>query len=258
MWVPKTMRERRQFEKWLERYNNTVRAWRESGEYSVTPLETDYSTEMERITSQRQFIERLSQLKRACKKGAGNPIFLHGMVIPKYMRDEVRNIVRQKNKENAAWRASFIEQFDMLTPASYGAVISNRNLEDLREEDYMGSGADFEDLLEIEYPDLPKQAEAYISVWEDMNGDEDIPHIIRYLAEHDPDGFRKLMESPDFEKEIEYIYPEAQGYAYRGSSGFTYKRGSAYKGAHETRMGNAASYWRDQYWDYQNREGYFR
>lgn len=241
-------------------YNRVVNSWADSGIYSSTPLETSVTQEMEYISDNRSYNERMAQLGRALpskNRHAADPVFFKGLIVPQYMRNETRNIVRQENRQRANYRASLFPLWDYMKPSEQAAAISNKNLQDLDEEDYIGSGTDYDDLISVHYMNMPKKAEIYIDVWIDNGGDEDIPEIIRYLADNDPDGFRKLMESPDIEKDIEYIYPDGLG-GYTGAhTGWNYKRGSAYKTEQQVRFDKAAWYWREQYMDYQNREGYF-
>jgi len=104
-------------------------------------------------------------------------------------------------------------------------------------------------LLQEEYPNLPVKAEIYIDVWNENNGSPEIPELIREIAQEDPFGFQRLMESPDLEKEIEYIYSDE----FSGK-----RRGSAFKEPMINRYGKAEAYWREQYEDYKAHRGYFK
>lgn len=243
----------------INAYNKTVRKWAESGEYAAVPFETTLAQELRYVSSKRRYTERMNQLGRALpsiNRKAADVVTYHGFDIPRYMRNEVRNVVRAKNSEYAEMRKEFFPAWDEFTPQRRLAEQANKNYGGLFEEDYIDSGDSYQDLIDLEYPDLPLVAERYIEIWEDMNGDPDIPRIIRELAALDNDGFMLLMESPDIEKDIEYIYPSAKE-SFTGKH-YTYKKSSAYKQSHSLRMEVAADYWREQYADYQNRRGYFK
>lgn len=242
----------------INAYNRVVQGWQESGIYSSTPLTTTFERELNYVTTKRRYNERMAQLGRALSsnKKASNPVVFHGLVVPEYMRNEVRNISRAKNQQFAEMRKTYFPQWDILSPQRKLAEMSNHNYYDIDERDYIETPTHYEELIEIEYPDMPKAAEIYISMWEDFKGDSDIPDIIRFLAAKDPQGFYNLMESPDKEKDINYIYPSFQE-TYYGKH-YTYKNQSADRTPHADRLEYAAEYWRQQLQDYYNREGYWK
>ena len=243
----------------INAYNKAVKKMWDSGLYAVAPLPTTFEQEMKYMTSKRRYNERMAQLGRALpsiNRHAADVVTYHGFEVPRYMRDEVKNIVKSKSSEYKEMRKQFIPAWEHLSPQRRLAEQANKNYGDMYEEDYIDSPESYQELLDIEYPDVPVVAERYIEVWEDMNGDPNIPNIIRELAMKDPDGFMLLMESPDVEKDIEYIYPSSADII--SGSHYTYKRQSAYKSPHQNRMAFATDYWYEQMNDFYNREGYFR
>ena len=245
----------------IRAYNRTVEQWRESGIYATVPLPTTVENEMRYISDKRSYTERMEQLGRALKsknKHAADIVVYKGYDLPSYMVKEVQNIVRQKNKEKAEMRKQLFVDWKYISPVKKASLLANKNLRNIEADDYLSDvSGDYEDILEEAYPNMPAKAEIYINVWEDNGGAEDVPEIIRYLAENDPEGFKILMESPDIEKDIEYVYPDSVGASFSAMHNYTYKRGSAYKQSKDNRYDKAADYWREMYMDYQNREGYF-
>lgn len=243
-------------------YNSAVSRLAKSGRFDVVPYKTSMAREREFVSSAQDLNLRVKQLRRILtteKADAQKAVEFHGEVMPAYMRDEIRNIVKSTNERRKAIRSELFPDFDEMTRPQQAAALSNRNLMDLEESDYVTQGG-FESLLDEEYPNIPKKAEVYISVWEDFGGSSEVSQMIREMAEQDPEGFERLMESPDIEKEIEYVYGEVgagSGAGYVGKSGYTYKRQSGFRGNQINRYKNAREYWEEQYMDFKNREGYF-
>lgn len=242
----------------INAYNKVVNKWWDSGQYAAAPFPTTLEREMSYMTSKRRYNERMAQLGRALpsiNKRASDVVNFHGFEVPRYMRDEVRNIVKAKESEYSEMRRTYIPAWEQFTPQRKLAEQANKNFAPIYEEDYIEPDY-YDELLDIAYPNVPKIAEVYIDVWEDMNGSPDIPDIIRELATKDPEGFMMLMDSPDIEKDIEYIYPSSADII--SGLNYTYRNQSAYKSSLNVRMDRAADYWRDQLQDYYNREGYFK
>ena len=228
-----------------------------SGKYDYTPNKRSFEEESELIHSKKEYTRRMRELGTFLEKGAEKVVTHFGFKVPYAMRRQIRNLLKTKNSRIREERSADYLNLDMLSKQQQLAASANKDLDYYYEEDYI-TGDDMEELEEIVYQDMGKVAEIYITVWEDNGGDEDIPEIMRYLAANDPSGFHDLMNDPfNEETEIDYIYPEVMN-AHTAKSGFTYKRSSANKTAYHTRMERAADFWREQYWDYQNREGYFR
>lgn len=239
-------------------YNKEVFSMAESGDYTVVPNPTSIEKELGLISDKRTYNQRVNQLERITDSDAADVVTRYGVVVPRYMRDEIYNITRQANVRRASYLLDFFPDWDLMTAPEKATAYSNRNLEPLYEEDYYSSNM-FDLLLEEAYPNMPDKAKAYINVWLDMTEDEDIASMIMEMAEKNPDGFRKLMESPDDEKEIEYIYPDEFRTGRKGSfSNFNYKRTSAFKDDYTIRIDNASSYWTEQYNDFLMGEGYFK
>lgn len=246
----------------IKSYNSVIGRWQSSGKYELIPNKTTIAQELDYITSNRTFRERVNQLKRASsrvKKDSGKVVMRKGYAVPKYMADEVRNMTRQKNQENARKRKRLIPDYELLKPVEKARILSNKNLTDFQEDDTFADGDPFayDALLRETYPNMTKRAQVYIDVWLDMNGDPEVARMIMEMAERDPEGFDLLMESADLEKEIEYIYPDTKQTFIGSHSGYEYKRSSAWKGDQTTKMISATNYWIGQYEDFQNGKGYF-
>jgi hypothetical protein len=226
-----------------------------SGKYDVIPSKTNMFREKEFISDKTDFNLRVKQLRHILtteKKGAQDAVEFHGYVMPRYMKDEIRNIVRSSNERRKAIRSELFPNFDELTPLQKANVTSNKNLTPLDESNY-STAEDFDDLLQEEYPNLPIKAEIYIDVWNENNGSPEIPELIREMAQEDPYGFLKLMEGPENEKEIEYIYPDSVT-----ASKQSKRRGSGFFEPMINRYQKAEAFWREQYEKFKKHEGYFK
>ena len=251
----------------IKSYNAAISRMEQSGNYSEVPLKTNIVQEMEFINSSddmRTRIAQLNRIKTTVNKNAQKPVIVgtyengSPITVPKYMVDEANYIANDINSTRRALRESLYPDWESMAPQHQAVALSNRNLMELDPEDYY-TGEGLQDLTDERYQSVMKKADIYISVWEDFNGDPRIPAMMREMAEGDPDGFKVLMESPDLEKEIEYVYGDvgAGGSTYRGKSGFKYKRVSAFRGSQMNRYSSAVEYWEEQYSDFQNRTGYF-
>lgn len=237
-------------------YNEVRDAMEQSGQYDVVPNRTSVERELDTyISDKRSFNDRVKQLKRITNKDAAKPVVRYGIVVPKYFRDEVKNAVRQSDTRRAATRLELFPNWGEMTSVEKAEALSNKNLEPLFEEDYY-SAEMFDYLMEDIFPNMDKKSQGYINVWLDNGGDEYTASHILEMANENPEGFRRLMESPDIEKDIEYIYP-TEGDFTGNVSGYKYKRGSAYKDDYTLRMNKASAYWEDQYEDFLNHRGYF-
>ena len=253
-----TGKERRRLRNAWNKASKTYHEWLESGQYQVVPIARSFEEELSMITTKREYNRRLKELQGVSKKGADKAVKFHDIVMPQYMRTQIRNTARMLNSKIKEWRSADYYNLDEMSAPQKAAAMANNDLDYIYEEDYVESAEDFNSLIELEYPNMPEKAEVYISVWEDMNGDEDIPEIIRFLVHNDPEGFEDLARDPfNEEYSIEYIYPEVME-SFRGNkSGFNYKRSTANKTAFQTRMENAADFWRNQYMEYQEAKGYW-
>lgn len=245
----------------VKAYNAAVDRLYNTGNFDYVPLKTNMFQEREFINSKSELNTRIKQLRRILtteKPDAQTPVIVNGASVPKYMVDEAESIARDINSTRRALRDSLYPEWEEMSPQQKAVALSNRNLSDIDPEDYY-TDYDLQDLVDEQYQSVMKKADVYISVWEDFNGASDIPDKIREMAENDPDGFKILMESPDIEKEIEYVYGDvgAGGSKYTGKSGFKYKRPSAFRGSMINRYSSAETYWREQYSDFLARRGYF-
>lgn len=225
-------------------YNAAVKRMAASGKYDVVPNPTTMARERELISNARDLSTRIKQLRRVLttvKKGSQNVVTFKGIKMPKYMKDEIRNIVRDLNKERKQLREELFPDWDELSPRQRATAQSDRNLNDLHEEDYT-TAEDFDDLNDEKYPNMPRQAEIYIDTWLNNGENPEIPKLIREMAQCEY-GFKLLMESPDIEKEVRYIYPD--------------DKNTPYKEPYSIRISKATQYWLDMYADYNAHTGYF-
>ena len=98
-------------------------------------------------------------------------------------------------------------------------------------------------------------------MWLDNNGSQRVADMILEMSECRY-GFSLLMESPDIEKEIDYVYEGSETFNsnWNNRKGKHRKqtRASSFKEPYEDRIGKAEKYWEEQYQDYLNRTGYFK
>lgn len=244
----------------IKSYNAIVNRWQSSGRYDVVPSITNLTNEMEYITDNRSYRERVNQLRRSSsrvKKDASKVVMRKGVAVPKYMADEIKYTERMVNERKKRVRSRLMPDYETLKPVQRLTQLSNKNMMDIDAEEYPTDNLTYDALLREAYPNMPKRAQVYVDVWLDMNGDPEVARMIMEMAENDPEGFELLMESPDMEKEIEYIYPDTKEVFIGQHSGWEYNRSSALKGDHNTKMLGATRYWIGEYEDYKNGEGYF-
>lgn len=236
----------------IPKVNKVFTEWRNSGLYEESPNNTSLERELNYISENRYFNMRIKQLESVLESEAGKPVTRYGIVVPKFMRDEIVRGMNMENPERAKLRMELYPEWGSMTSPEKAEILSNKNLNELYEEDYYSADM-FDSLMEEIYPNMPKKAQIYIDVWLDNNGDEETASKIMEIAENNPEGFKRLMESPDIEKDIEYIYPDTVKNATRHN----YKRGSAYKEESVLRIEKAEEYWNEMYDDYLNNRGYF-
>jgi len=234
-------------------YNAAVDRMVASGKYDVVPNKTNMVQEKEFISSARDLSTRVRQLRRILtteRKDAQTPVRFKGVVMPQYMKREIRNTVRDQNAERRGIRETLVPNYDELSPQRRATLLSNRDLQDLHEEDYIDPES-FDELLSEKYPNIAKRTDIYIDQWLNVNGSEEVADMIREMSTC-VEGFKILMQSPDIEKEIDYIYEGAAP-----SSSSKARRASAFKEPQTERISKADSYWRERYNDYLNHTGYF-
>lgn len=242
----------------VKAYNAAVRRLDASGRFDVVPNTTSTAQERDRISSARELSTRVRQLRRILtteRSDAQDTVTYKGVTMPKYMKREARNIVRDRNAERREIREKLYPNWEQMSPMQRATAQSSRDIHELHEEDYTDAES-FDSLIDEEYPNLPKKAEAYISVWEANGENPAIPALIREMATCEF-GFKVLMNSPDIEKEVEYIYMDSHdaefvSYKKRGN-----RRASAFKEPYRERISKATQYWYDRYDEYLRREGYF-
>lgn len=240
----------------IPKVNKVFTEWRNSGLFDESPNNTSLERELHYISENKYFNMRINQLESVLENDAGKPVTRYGIVVPKFMRDEIIRGINMSDIERARLRMELYPDWGLMTSPEKAEALSNRNLNTLNEEDFYSADM-FDYLLDEVYPNMPEKAQYYIDVWLDNYGSPKIAEKIMEMAENNPEGFRRLMESPDIEKEIEYIYPDTANEFVGEFSGYKYKRPSAFKDDYGVRKRNAEAYWLEQYEDYKNGQGYF-
>ena len=222
------------------------------GEYNLLSEPTSLEQELDYIQGQegraKERIRALRKMLPSYNPRGWDTVRFGGLEVPRWYRTEVNNIRRQINKERAAIRARLFPGFDELSDIQKLTVQSGKNVNDVTNEDIIGANGSLRDALKILYPNELEYAERYISVWEDNNGSDAISKMIREIAENDPEGFKLLHESPDTEKDIEYIYPDYPDSVKKKN--WTYDRKSAFIETMNLRYTNATKWWVKRYKEY--------
>ena len=121
------------------------------------------------------------------------------------------------------------------------------------EDDYTTADA-YADLIAAAYPNIPFKTQLYIDQWLHNGYAPEVADMILEMSTCE-EGFKLLMQSPDIEKTLDYIYPDTQLAISKSSRA---RRVSAFKEPLQDRMNAAETYWHDMYEMYVERKGYFR
>ena len=247
-WNANQMRRIRQA---VSSYNAAITRMDKSGLYDVLPNRTSVEREMELIETRDELRQRERELGRILvknKQDALDPVYMDGVVAPKYLTDEIKLAVRTINERRKQQREALLARgntfrvseditpitYEDMTPAQEYTMYSNKNLQDLHEEDYF-DGDDLDDVWSEMYPQTYKYAENYKAAWEEYNGDPIVSEVIDYMAEHYPEELNMIFESGDDEVDINYIYSNEK---------------SSDRTPMTLRHDNIIRYWNDVYYTY--------
>ena len=158
-------------------------------DYDALPLLTSFTQEMSYIQgSEGRAKERIRALQRMMPSHnphAWDTVRFHGFEVPKFYKNEIRNITRQINKERAEIRKKLYPEFDLFTPTQQATIYANKNLNDYEEIDFLGNNGEYEEAISEYYSSETNYADKYVSVWLDNGGDSTIADMIMEMAEND-------------------------------------------------------------------------
>lgn len=195
-------------------FNATVTKMVNSGKYDVVPNKVNLEKEMGRITTRDQLYQRERELRRILKKNrkdAQEVVEIDGVKMPRYLPREYKNATRSVNRQRAELRETIAPGIGEMSKPEQAYYYANRNLIDLPTvpqnpadmADMYDEFIDekyFTDILYFDnYMDALKKNFPTIA--------DEIEQIILKLQEN-PRALRQVMESPDIEKEIDYLYPD--------------------------------------------------
>ena len=106
------------------------------------------------------------------------------------------------------------------------------------------------ELLAEEYPEVALYADQYLSVWDEMGGDDELGDIIERFLDENPEALIDIFDSGDTRVEIEYIYPDKPSSGKTSARGYKYDRLSAFQDPLENRMNKTLDFWRDMESEY--------
>ena len=247
-WTPNQLKRLRQA---VQSYNSAVTRMTKSGKFDSIPNYTDVESEKEHIRTRQQLDSRTKQLGRILKKNnpnADKPVEVDTpagkMVIPQYLRQEIKNTARVINEERRQYRESLYGNFEEMSRPAQATAMANKNIAPVHEEDYY-TGDDYDDLLGELYPDLRDYIDKYKNVWQDFGGDEEVVRIIERFEEENPDKFKEIIEGDYDETEINYIYGEVLTGPQRNPNGYNYaNKASANKTPMINRYENVVRFWK--------------
>lgn len=194
-------------------FNATITRMENSGLYDVVPNRVTFGEEMNRIQDRDQLYQREKELKRITKKSrkdAQDVVEVDGVTMPKYLIREYKNSVRLVNRRREELRDKIAPGLLDMTKPEQAHYYSNKNIKEL--PDYLEDPHDYADGLdEINYEKYYSDLiyfDNYITTLE-----KNFPRVYDIIGKQlvdikdIPGAMREIMESPDIEKEIDYLYP---------------------------------------------------
>lgn len=238
----------------VRRYNRQVDKMKQSGIYDFVPERTTYAKEKERIYTRQQLYTRLAQIDRIKKTGAAAPVEHEGYIVPTYLRNEIRNAIRNINRGRQEFRATHLPTD--LTDIEFATAISNSNFADIDTHSYY-SGYDLEDLISSMLPNISNRVNMYVALFKDnmmgYDGAYEALEVLSLMADKYPDKLLEIFESNLEEVDISYIYPANppssivpgvfRTFTVEGKV-YNYKNGAANQTPEEDRIGNVINFWK--------------
>lgn len=192
------------------------------------PNYVNLADEFRRVGNARQFKKRVGQLNRILKKNKSDAHDIietsPGRYMLKYLKRELQYAQRENNRVARQLRYELYPKWDEMSPLERATASVSSNINpDTRDAGEMG-GDDLEDMWRAEWDKAWDYFQRYLEVWEQYHGEyegySEVVRIINDFYAYAPDGLVTILEGPDPEKDINYIYPtgrelKAMGYEFR-------------------------------------------
>lgn len=195
-------------------FNSTITRLEKTGKYDVLPNRVNIETEKSRIMTRDQLYQREKELNRFLmknKKKAQDVVEVDGVSMPSYLVTEFKNVLRSNNKKREELRNKIVPDLANKSAPEQATYYANKNL--IAKSEHVEDPYDYADRLDEEvsekYFSDVLYMDNYIAVLTENFLDiaDGIIEIILKLQEK-PGALREIMESPDMEKEINYLYPD--------------------------------------------------
>ena len=231
------------------RLNRTYTKLNKSNRYDVKLVGITYEEVVKRINTLQDYYDMVNFLEmsdESINPGATRTVTFNGKRYPAFLVEATKELGEGINKKAYERLMRLNPNWDELEPQQKAARIANTGLMGVHIEDY--SPEELMQLFNERFPAVMEKAEIYIQTWNDWGGDPIVPTIIRKLAKENPDRFIRIMESPEEEKEIFFIYPSVELISNKPNErGWVYKHQSPEMTPVNDRQEKAKQFWLDVY-----------
>lgn len=211
-----TAERRERLAKAVGQYNATVTRLDKIYRGAVElPNYVDLAIEYTRIGNAKQFNTRIKQIERILKKNAPDAQDIievsPGRYMLKYLKRELQYAQRKNNAWSSRLREELYPNWDDMSPVEKATARASSNIdEDMRDTSDMG-GDDLDDMWSAEWDKAWEYFQRYLSVWDEYHasyeGYAEVSRIINDFYAYKPAALVTILEGPDPEKDISYIYP---------------------------------------------------
>lgn len=185
-----------------------------SGKYDVVPNKVNFSQEKARIMTRDQLYQREKELSRLLKKNkrdAQDVVEVDGVNLPKYLVQEFKNVKRANNKKREELRGTIAPDLVGMSKPEQATYYADKNIAPTPDE--VSNPYDYPDRLDEEITEKYFSDVLYFDNYLKALSDpvyqgiySEVEEILTRLQDI-PRAIREIMESPDVEKNIDYLYP---------------------------------------------------
>ena len=254
-WTPKRVQE---FGHVVASYNTIVRRLNKQFEGMGVRLPNEIKAIDERspITNYEQYRRRIRQLKRlskSVKSDAQEVVETDFGPTIKYLKRELSYAKRAVNKRREQKRSELYPEWESMSPVEKAIAKSQSNINEIVTDVNEMTGDDLDDMhhevrwLAYDYYNN------YLQAWANWHGDyegyAEVVRIVTWFMEKHSWELEKILDGPDPEKTIDYLYLSAGEIdleKFRKNSRRKYPSVSADLTPAETKRMNVLRFWRNQ------------
>lgn len=192
----------------VRKYNAAITRMKNSGKYDVVPNYVSYENEKKGIHTRYELYQREKELNRILLKNnskAQDVVTVNDVTMPRYLKDEIRYSKQAINRRRENLIHRLYPDFDEMSRPEQGSVLANKNLNKVKGNYFTPEDLDL--LKSQQYINYDYQMDIYISEWENLSDNRDVPRIINRFRHENPQAFYEIMEREDMETSLDYIYP---------------------------------------------------